>query len=115
MLRQGFGAKGSAGWSVLYKNRSEIKSLYGTEKEYWKHMPVLHPIRWLRDPYYLEKLHYEDRPYPVTSPAFTNVPLIGPLLAATMGKLFKPPVRMHEDQWDGRDYTLYSTRLEPVD
>jgi hypothetical protein len=25
----------------------------------------------------------------------------------------KPPVRLHEDQWDGQQYTLYSTRLEP--
>jgi hypothetical protein len=25
----------------------------------------------------------------------------------------KPTIRMHEDQWDGTDYTLYSPRLEP--
>ncbi len=77
------------------------------------HNPILHPLRWLKDPYYLEKLHYHDRPYPVSSPAFSNVPLIGPLLAATIGKLVKPPVRMHEEEWDGRQYSLYSTRLEP--
>ena len=70
-------------------------------------------MRWLKDPYYLEKLHYEDRPYPVASPAFTNVPLIGPLLGATIGKLVKPTVRMHEEDWDGKEYTLYSTRIEP--
>jgi hypothetical protein len=50
---------------------------------------------------------------PVSSPAFTNVPLIGPILAATIGRLVKPPVRMHEEEWDGTAYTLYSPRLEP--
>jgi len=100
-------------WSVLHKSRAEDISLYGSEKEKWAHNPLLHPIKWLRDPYYLEKLHYEDRPYPVASPAFTNVPLFGPLLAATIGRVIKPPVRMHEEQWDGKEYSLYSTRIEP--
>jgi len=74
-----------------------------------------HPasLRYLRDPYYLEEKHYKDRPYPVSSPAFTNVPLVGPILAATIGRLVKPTVRMHEKEWDGKEYTLYSPRLEP--
>jgi hypothetical protein len=48
-----------------------------------------------------------------SSPAFTNVPLIGPILAATIGRLVRPTVRMHEEDWDGSDYSLYSPRLEP--
>jgi hypothetical protein len=99
--------------SVLYKSRAWTKSLYGSEKNYWDHNPFLHPIKYLKDPYWLEKEHYKDRPYPVTSPAFSNVPLVGPLLAATLGKVFKPVHRMHEDEWNEKDYTLYSTRLEP--
>ena len=87
--------------------------IYGSESEKWKHNPLIHHIRWLREPYYLEKLHYQDRPYPVASPAFSDVPLVGPLLAATIGKLVKPPVRMHEEEWDGSQYSLYSPRLEP--
>jgi hypothetical protein len=79
-------------WSVLWKTQAEKKSLYGSEDEYWSHHPVLHPLDYLSDPYYLEKRNYEDRPYPITSPAFSNVPLVGPLLAATIGKLVKPPV-----------------------
>ena len=59
-------------------------------------------------------MHEKDRPYPITSPAFSNVPLVGPILAATIGKLVKPVRRMHTDEWDGgQDYTLYSSRLEP--
>jgi hypothetical protein len=79
-------------WSVLHKSSAEDISLYGSEKEKWAYNPLIHPFKWLHDPYYLEKLHYEDRPYPVASPAFTNVPLVGPLLAATIGRIVKPPV-----------------------
>jgi len=100
-------------WSILHKSRSEEASLYGSEKNKWAHNPILLPIKWLRDPYYLEKLHYSDRPYPVASPAFSNVPLVGSILAATIGRIVKPSVRMHEEQWDGSQYALYSTRIEP--
>jgi hypothetical protein len=34
-------------------------------------------------------------------------------LAATIGRVVKPPVRVHEEQWDGKEYSLYSTRIEP--
>lgn len=100
-------------WYSLMKSKADIKSVYGSEEEYWDHNPLIHPFNYLKDPYWLEKKHFEDRPYPITSPAFTNVPLIGPLLAATIGKLVKPVVRMHEKDWDTSNYTLYSPRLEP--
>jgi hypothetical protein len=100
--------------SVLMKSHAKEISLYGSEENYWSHNLFLHPIKHFSGPYYLESLHYEDRPYPITSPAFSNVPLVGPLLAATIGRVIKPPVRMHEDEWKaGDDYTLYSNRLEP--
>jgi hypothetical protein len=98
---------------AIHKSRAEDISVYGSEKEKWAHNPILHPLRWLKDPYYLEEKHYHDRPYPVASPAFTNVPLIGPLLAATIGRFIKPTVRMHEEEWNGENYSLYSTRIEP--
>lgn len=99
-------------WSVLRRAHAEEASLYGSEEEYWSHHPLIHPIKWLKDPYWLEKKHYEDRPYPITSPAFSNVPLIGPILAGTIGKLIKPPVRMHPE-WSGDDYDIGSSRLRP--
>ena len=82
-------------------NREDI-SLYGSEENKWDHNPLLHPLKWLKDPYYLEKLHYSDRPYPVASPAFTNVPLLGPLLAATIGRFIKPTVCIHGPHARGR-------------
>jgi micrococcal nuclease len=98
---------------VLHKTRAEDISVYGSEDEKWGHNPFLHPLRWFKDPNWLAKKHAADRPYPMTSPAFSNVPLIGPLLAATVGKVVAPPVRMHEGEWDGRDYTLYTKAVEP--
>lgn len=99
-------------WSVLHRTQAEKISLYGSEEAYWSHHPLLHPIKYFRDPYWLEEQHYRDRPYPVTSPAFSDVPLIGPLLAATVGKLVKPPVRMHPE-WNDTDYNIGSNRLNP--
>lgn len=94
----------------MYSERS-IAKIPGS---YWSHNPFLHPLKWLKAPYCLKKLHYKDWPYPITSPAFSNVPLLGPALVITVGKLFKPPQRMHQDEWDGgRDYSLYSSRIEP--
>jgi hypothetical protein len=91
-----------------------VRSVAKIPGDYWSHNPSLHLLKWLKDPYYLEKLHYQDRPYPITSPAFSNVPLLGPAAAATIGKIFKPVQRMHQDEWDGgQDYSLYSSRLEP--
>ena len=100
-------------WSLLHKSHARDISLYGSEDEKWSHNPILHPLRYLRDPYWLEKKNYSSRPYPISSPAFSNVPLVGPLLAATIGRLVKPEVRMHEDEWDTNTYDLYSSRLEP--
>jgi very-short-patch-repair endonuclease len=100
-------------WSVLFKAHSKEKSLWGSESNYWAHNPVLHPLNFLKDPYALENEHYSDRPYPITSPAFSNIPLVGPLFAATIGKLVKPVRRMHEDEWDEHEYDMYSTRLNP--
>ena len=100
-------------WYARMKSRPERVALYGSEKEYWRHHPVLHPLNWLKNPYQLEEATYQDRPYPITSPAFSNIPLIGPVLAATLGRLVKPPKRMHESEWNGDDYTLFSPRVEP--
>lgn len=100
-------------WYARMKSRPERVALYGSEEEYWRHHPILHPLKWLRNPYQLEEATSKSRPYPMSSPAFSNIPLIGPLLAATIGRLVKPPRRMHEAEWDGKDYTLFSPRVEP--
>jgi len=49
--------------------------------------------------YELERRTYEDRPYTMSSAAFQDVPIIGGILASTIGKLIKPPKLMHTDEY----------------
>ena len=41
---------------------------------------------------------YNERPYPLTAPPFINVPVLGPMLNMTIGKVVKPQFNMHEDE-----------------
>lgn len=73
------------------------KAIYGSTKESWRSSWLPVPENWfllknVADPYYLERSHYYDRPYPVTAPMFGDIPLVGPLAAATVGRLLKPPI-----------------------
>lgn len=49
--------------------------------------------------YDLEATHYHDMPYPVTGRGMYDTPIIGPLLSATIGRIFKPPVMMHQEDF----------------
>lgn len=61
--------------------------------------------KWIKEnfTYDMERAHYEDRPYPITGAAFEDVPIVGPALAATIGKLVKPQLLMHTNEWQGPD------------
>ena len=58
------------------------------------------PMR-LIDPYYLEKLHYNDRPYPVSGSLFEDSTPYGIVLNATIGDIIKPKILMHQDRLQG--------------
>lgn len=45
--------------------------------------------------YEMEKRNYYNRPFPITAGAFEDVPVIGNILAATVGQLIKPTRLMH--------------------
>ena len=66
-------------------------SLYGSRREKFAH---------ILNPDYYDIKNYNTRPYLMTSPAFENVPLVGPLLSGTIGKIIKPQRRMHEEYWN---------------
>jgi hypothetical protein len=80
-------------------------TMYGSESEYWANhwMPTitnpLAPIRhFFLDPYHYERKHEEDRPYPISG-GFSEVdmiPLIGPAINNTVGRVLKPR-REHPD------------------
>lgn len=81
-----------------HSNYKDI-SIYGSENEKWKHSWIptirhpLSPIRAFLDPYWLEKKHMDDRPYPLTGKLFTEGTPWGAILNPTLGEMIKP-VRM---------------------
>ena len=58
------------------------------------------PMR-LIDPYYLEKLHYNDRPYPVSGSLFEDSTPYGIVLNYAIGDIIKPKILMHQDRLQG--------------
>lgn len=88
-------------WYTELKQRPFDTNVYGSRENYWKHGSALPtPSNWfglrtLIDPYAVERMNYYDRPYPTTAKMFEEVPIIGPMLADTLGELIKPQKRMH--------------------
>lgn len=82
-------------WFAEMMSNYRDKAIYGSEKESWRGSWLPTPENWfllknLYDPYYVENLNYHERPYPTTSPLFEDVPLVGPIAGATIGRLIKP-------------------------
>ncbi|UNY39807.1 structural protein [Bacillus phage vB_BauM_KLEB27-3] len=74
-------------------------TMYGSSSEYWANhwMPTLtHPFaplkHFLLDPNHWANKHKDDRPYPVTGgiTELESIPLVGPLLNATAGRIINP-------------------------
>jgi len=89
-------------WYALMMSKARTIGLYGSEEERWQQSAMLHPFKALFSDefkYRWERQHYYDRPYPVTGTYFEDIPFIGPLLAATFGKLIKPSRIMHAEEW----------------
>ena len=87
-------------WYRKVMDQPDIKNIYGSESEYWRNslLPTPHNLFGLKpllDPYWLEKKHYYDRPYPVTGGILEEVPIFGPILADTIGEVIKPKRKMH--------------------
>ena len=83
-------------WYALMMNRVREKGIWGEDED------EISPIgKFLRKnfTYDLEMQNYYSRPYPLSSAAFSDVPIVGGILASGFGRLFKPPVTMHEDEW----------------
>lgn len=88
-------------WYVRAKSRwEESDTLYDGAFRRLIHKPL--PLLGINigdfiDPYYMERRHYFSRPYPTTGKAFGEVPVIGSLLAGTIGRIVKPEKTMHQD------------------
>lgn len=79
----------------MLMTKSDEKSVWGDEHD------VYNPISKFilkNFTYHLEEKNYYDRPYPISAPGLEGLPVIGPLLGATVGSLIKPAKFMHEDE-----------------
>lgn len=83
-------------WYARMRQRSREIGIWGEDEDKMSPLSKLFKREFT---YELERKHYEDRPYPVTGLPFEDVPLIGPLLANTIGRIIKPRQLMHTDEW----------------
>ena len=77
------------------------KAMYDGYFDKWSHSWIptptnpLSPLFALADPYWLERKHSEDRPYPVSGPMFQEGTPWGAILNPTIGALIKPEKELH--------------------
>lgn len=81
---------------ALMMNRVREKGIWGEQED--RRSPI-GKFLTKNFTYDLEKENYYSRPYPMTSPAFADVPIIGPLLGSTIGSVLKPLKTMHTSEW----------------
>ena len=87
-------------WSVRARSDYMDEALFaGDESWLFKAIKKTPLLQDLIDPYYFEKLHYYDRPYPITGPSDTGLGLVDPIYKATIGRVLKPVRYMHTSQW----------------
>lgn len=82
--------------NALIQSDAENKSIWGDEVA--KYGPIR---RWFLKnfTYHLEEKHAADRPYPVSAPAFSDIPFFGRLLGATIGRIIKPQRFYRKEEW----------------
>jgi hypothetical protein len=78
--------------SLVYQamNDTHTVSLYGDQATKAKLNPFLHPFDYLRDPYRLEKLTDEERPYPVWGMDISSGSFLAKGYEKTIGAIIKP-------------------------
>ena len=90
--------------NFLRRIHSDYKDevLYGGNSEKWAHSIIptpTHPlstIRYLMDPYWLEKKHIDDAPTPLTGKMFAEGSFWGAILNPTVGEIIKPQIMLPE-------------------
>ena len=86
------------------KTRAYQKGVYGSEEEKWEYDPWLNPMKALFGSddwkYHYEQKYQYERPAPTTGTYGESVPFIGPLVASTFGKLFKPRKLVRPEEWN---------------
>jgi hypothetical protein len=83
-------------WYPIMMNRVRQAGIWGGDEDRYSPIAKFFMANFTHK---LEEQTYYDRPYPISAPAFANLPVVGPLLGATVGRLFKPPRLMHTGEW----------------
>jgi len=106
-------------WYPLLMADARTKGLYGSADEKWAQSSFVHPLESVFSDefkYRWEEQHKDDRPYPISGPWGYDIPVVGPLVAATLGKIIKPPRIYRMSEWMKGNEALQvpqDTRLEP--
>ena len=86
-------------YARLKSNYRSTPDSMGTpiEQLLFKPLPMLdfNPIGYLLDPHHYEFKHYYSQPFPVTATPFEEFPVVGPVIANTLGRLIQPVHTMH--------------------
>ena len=79
-------------WYAKTMADTNVKSLYGDRETQKALSPILHPIDYIRDPYRFEKMHQDDRPYPVWGMDVSFGSFLGKAVEKTIGRVIKPDI-----------------------
>lgn len=79
-------------WYAKIMAETSTRSLYGDAKTKAELSPLLNPLDYLRDPYRFEKMHEDDRPYPVWGMDVSTGSFLGKLYEKTIGSIIKPDI-----------------------
>ena len=81
-------------------------SKWGSRQEYYNHTWYPNPVNPLAplnyfvfDRNHWDQKHYYDRPYLKSAPVGSDIPIVGPLFSATVGKVIDPQTKMHMEYW----------------
>lgn len=99
----------ASSWYAKLMSDYRNKSIYGSDSEYWSYHANVFGIPFptpsnlfglsnILNPYRMEELNRDDRPYIQSSHPISNFPIIGPLLGSTLGELMKPTVFRQPDR-----------------
>lgn len=107
-------------WYVRLSSRwKETDTMYGSTFRKLLHEPIWPlgvSIGDFVDPFYLERHAYFSRPYGLSGGFGEEIPVIGPLVASTVGRIIKPQVTMHREFLQGsigEDQQTYPFAITP--
>jgi len=87
-------------WYPRLKDKTEYEA-WGGMWGYWKYnFPGIGTIATMIDPYYRQRIDLRAAAYLETGSYGYDIPLIGPMFAATVGQIIRPNIRLHPEQWE---------------